>query len=204
MVLTAASCSPRCAGFLATVSARSEASSRPRQRACARCAGHQHRDARTVRLDRSYQGCSSAQMITLQPRYAHRVPRSTSVTIAIRPSSEAGRRQSSMISVKKKEKYFARRAGQGDRFERLAEINFSAQRISRSYTAARGAARDRYCPTGESPQCGRGRARRDGQALRSLPQIAVLAVDRQELDGLRARGEAAELAVVGLVFRRLR
>jgi hypothetical protein len=39
---------------------------------------------------------------TLQHRHAHRIPHSTSVTTAKRPSCEAGRGHTSMISDKKK------------------------------------------------------------------------------------------------------
>jgi hypothetical protein len=39
-------------------------------------------------------------------RRTHRIPRSTSVTIAIRPSIEAGRTDQNMISVKTKDIYF--------------------------------------------------------------------------------------------------
>jgi hypothetical protein len=51
--------------------------------------------------------CSSARLLTLQPRYAHRIPHSTSVTVAKRPSCEAGRRDHSINFRKTEAKYRA-------------------------------------------------------------------------------------------------
>jgi hypothetical protein len=52
---------PRGPGSLATISARTKASSRPQERANARCAGHQRRGVRTTRLDRPQDHRSSAR-----------------------------------------------------------------------------------------------------------------------------------------------
>ncbi len=82
MVLTAASRSPRCAGL---------SGHRIAQRACARCAGHQHRDARTTRLDRAHQRRSSARLSHAATSTRPPHPASTFVTTAKRPSCETGR-----------------------------------------------------------------------------------------------------------------
>jgi hypothetical protein len=57
-------------------------------------------------------------------RHAHRVPRPTSVTIAIRPSSEAGRFKKTSISEKKKVKYSCIETDRSDRTERIGETSF--------------------------------------------------------------------------------
>jgi hypothetical protein len=67
-------------GFLAPVSRQCET----------HCARHQHRDARTIRLDRAHRVVRRHDEITLQHRYAHRISASRVVTIAIRPSCRGG------------------------------------------------------------------------------------------------------------------
>ena len=50
---------------------------------------HQHRAARTTRFHRAYRAVRRRE-IRAATRHAHRIPRSTSVTIAKRPSGKAG------------------------------------------------------------------------------------------------------------------
>jgi hypothetical protein len=103
MVLRLIRALPGAPGFLATITARSKASSRQRQRACARCAGYQRRGIGTTRLRRP-------RRLTLvwrkpsrpsQPALAYRDD-------AYAPLHEAGWRDTNTISEKKKEKYFRR------------------------------------------------------------------------------------------------
>ncbi len=94
MVLTAASRSPRCAGL---------SGHRIAQRACAPCAGHQRRDARTTRLDRAHRRRSSARLSHAATSTRPPHPASTFVTTAKRPSCETGRADRSINSGKKKQ-----------------------------------------------------------------------------------------------------
>jgi hypothetical protein len=88
MVLTASFVlSPVRPGFVVTVRATPEASSRPRQCVNALRGGHLHRGARTTRLLRP------RHAVRQTTRRVHRIPLPTSVTIAKRPSCGGGTRE---------------------------------------------------------------------------------------------------------------
>ena len=88
MVLTACFVlSPVRPGFVVTVRATLEASSRPRQCVNALRGRHLHRGARTTRLRRP------RRVVRLVTRRVHRIPLPTSVTIAKRPSCGDGTRK---------------------------------------------------------------------------------------------------------------
>jgi hypothetical protein len=70
---------PGAPGFLATIS---------QQRARARCAGHQRRGVETTRFRRAQQLVRPHDQDHAATHCAHRIPRSTSVTVAKRPSCE--------------------------------------------------------------------------------------------------------------------
>jgi hypothetical protein len=77
-----------------------------------RCAGHQHRDARTTRFRRRIGYVRPREMTHAATRHAHRIPHPTSVTTAKRPLMR-GRMAYQIINSEKKKQEFFREALDG-------------------------------------------------------------------------------------------
>jgi hypothetical protein len=95
-----------------------------------RCAGRQLRDARTTRFRRAHRVVRRHGVNHAATRYAHRIPRSTSVTVATRPSFETGRRRSNHEFGKKESSLFLFGGlDKDDPIERSGKIFFSAHLV---------------------------------------------------------------------------
>jgi hypothetical protein len=75
-----------------------------------RCAGHQHRDARTTRFRRRIGYGRPREMTHAATRHAHRIPHPTSVTTAKRPLMRGRMAYQIINSEKKKQEFFANRS----------------------------------------------------------------------------------------------
>jgi hypothetical protein len=106
---------------------------------------------RRVRIAHRFWPALRFRKFRARPCRVHRIPRSTSVTIAIRPSHRGGMREGSQRSrPRKSELFFARRLDYPNQFDLAREIRFLAQPVGIAWTALTGTPSRTFCPSGKS------------------------------------------------------